>query len=194
MDKQLRIIAGAIVTESKLSKGAKTQLLNFIQNEATDVQVKALLLDGRIISEVDSQTEEIINARFKNSRLNEGTLKSILGIVLLTPGGWIMWRGLKAALSEKQRRCGVLGIGAKRDACLLAAQAEISKRTIKVLQDAAKNCGASKDPAKCKAKIAEEIKKNQMKIAKAQQKLSKKSYENQAAAKEKAASSKTKII
>lgn len=66
MDKQLKIITGAIVTESKLSKGAKLQLLNFIQNEATDIQIKALLLDGKILTKIDEQTEEIINSRFEN--------------------------------------------------------------------------------------------------------------------------------
>lgn len=66
MDKQLKIIAGAIVVESKLSKGAKLQLLNFIQNEATDIQVKALLLDGKIVNDIDEQIEQIIEARFRN--------------------------------------------------------------------------------------------------------------------------------
>lgn len=66
MDKQLKIIAGAIVVESKLSKGAKLQLLSFIQNEATDTQVKALLLDGKILTKIDEQTEKIIEDRFKN--------------------------------------------------------------------------------------------------------------------------------
>lgn len=66
MDKQLRLVAGAIVTESKMSKGAKLQLLNFIQTEATDIQIKALLLDGEILTNIDEQTKEIINSRFTN--------------------------------------------------------------------------------------------------------------------------------
>ncbi len=64
MDKTLRIKAGKIVVESKLSKSAKLQMLNFIQKEATDVQVKALLMDGEIVN-LDSQAEEIVNARFE---------------------------------------------------------------------------------------------------------------------------------
>ena len=69
MDKQLRLVAGAIVTGSKLSKGSKLQLLNFIQKEATDGQVKALLLDGKILTKIDEQTEEIINDRFSQKKI-----------------------------------------------------------------------------------------------------------------------------
>lgn len=59
----LRIIAGAIVTESKLSKCAKLQLLNFLQKEASISQVKAFILDGDIIN-LDEHAEEIVNDRF----------------------------------------------------------------------------------------------------------------------------------
>jgi len=66
MDKQLRLIAAAIIAESKLPKQAKLQMLNFIKEEATDVQVKALLMDGKIVK-LDEQSEEIVNDRFKVS-------------------------------------------------------------------------------------------------------------------------------
>lgn len=64
MDKKLRLRAGKIVVESKLSKSAKLQLINFIQKEATDAQIKALLMDGKIV-QLDEQSEEIVNARFE---------------------------------------------------------------------------------------------------------------------------------
>jgi len=66
MDKQLRIIAGEIVVESKISKSAKLKLLKFIQTEATDGQIKVLFLDGKIVK-LDEQAEEIVNDRFKVS-------------------------------------------------------------------------------------------------------------------------------
>jgi len=70
MDKKLRIFAGKVVVESKLSKSAKLQLLNFIQNEATDSQVKALLMDGEITG-LDKQAEEIVNVRFENHSISK---------------------------------------------------------------------------------------------------------------------------
>lgn len=77
MDKELRVIAGAIITESKLSKEAKLQLLEFVQHEATDVQVKALLLDGKVLSSINKETEEIISARFTNSFAKKDFSKKI---------------------------------------------------------------------------------------------------------------------
>ncbi len=66
MDIYLRVFTGAIVIESKLSKSAKLQLLNFIQKEASDVQIKSLLMDGEITG-LDEQAKEIVNARFELS-------------------------------------------------------------------------------------------------------------------------------
>jgi hypothetical protein len=65
---ELKLLAGQIVVESKLSKSAKLQLLNWLKTEASESQVKAFLLDGGIVI-LDEQSEEIVNARFKNHRL-----------------------------------------------------------------------------------------------------------------------------
>jgi len=198
MDKQLRIMAANIVVESKLSKAAKLQMLNFIKEDATDAQIKALLMDGRIV-QLDEQAEEIVNERFaasdvSNILVQEGTMKTILGMILLSPPGWIIYRSLKAMAAERQRRCGVLAIGKARDACLVAADLEIGKRTIALLKSSVKNCAKSPDPDKCKAKIASEIKKHEAKMAKAKAKLGKYSATNQASAKEKAKKPETKVI
>ena len=70
MDKTLRIFAGKMIVESKLSKSAKLQLLNFIQNEATIPQVKVLLMDGEIVS-LDEHAAEIVNSRFENHAVSK---------------------------------------------------------------------------------------------------------------------------
>jgi len=74
---QLTIIAGSIVTESKLSKPAKLQMLTWLENEATEAQLKAFLMDGAII-QLDEQAEQIVNDRFETHRLNEGGWKKLL--------------------------------------------------------------------------------------------------------------------
>jgi len=66
----LKVFAGKVIVESKLSKSAKLQLLNFIQNEATIPQVKVLLMDGEIVS-LDKNGEEIVNDRFKNHSISK---------------------------------------------------------------------------------------------------------------------------
>ena len=100
MDKQLRLITGAIVIESKLSKSAKLQLLNFIENEAKDVQIKALLLDGEILTDIDEQTEEIINNRFKNHPIYEGWGDIAVGATQAATGA--VSRDLKRKAAQKR--------------------------------------------------------------------------------------------
>ena len=70
MDKNLRLLAGSIIVESKLSRSAKQQLLNFIKEEASDVQIKVLLMDGKI-TQLDKDAENIANERFKNSKFSK---------------------------------------------------------------------------------------------------------------------------
>lgn len=69
MDKRFRLVAAKFVVESNLSKVAKQQMLKFIKKEATDSQIKALLMDGKIVK-LDEQSEKIVNDRFENHSMN----------------------------------------------------------------------------------------------------------------------------
>jgi hypothetical protein len=75
MDK-LRVIAAYLIKESNLTKAAKLQLVNFLENEATDAQVMALLLDGKV-QILDEMAEEIVYARFKSSSILESSAKKV---------------------------------------------------------------------------------------------------------------------
>ena len=66
--KDLKLTSASYVIESKMSKSAKLQMLNFIQNEASDYQLMALLLDGKII-ELNEQEKKRIKIRFENNKL-----------------------------------------------------------------------------------------------------------------------------
>ena len=61
--KDLKLTSANFVVESDMSKPAKLQMLNFIQNEATDYQLMALLLDGEIV-DLDEQAEQVVEDRF----------------------------------------------------------------------------------------------------------------------------------
>jgi len=100
MDKQLRLTAAAIVTESKLSRGAKLQLLKFIQKEATDIQIKALLLDGEILPKIDKQTKEIIESRFKVCESNGRFSKQIMKCRIVLQE---LKKGSKKKLSKRNK-------------------------------------------------------------------------------------------
>lgn len=63
MSKELKKLAGSTVMESNYSDSAKKQLLSFILNEASDTQIKALILDGNI-EVLYEDAELIVNKRF----------------------------------------------------------------------------------------------------------------------------------
>lgn len=62
--KELKIMAGGIIKESEYSKSAKKQLFNFVLNEASEEQLKALILDGKIVKNLAEDAINIINDRF----------------------------------------------------------------------------------------------------------------------------------
>jgi len=167
----LKIMAGDIVSQSKLSKHAKLQLLNWLQNEATEVQIKAMLLDGEPFTEIDDQAAEIINKRFSKSNLNEGGWKTLAGFILIGPVYWAAYRALRAAFDEKSKQCGIFGIGRKRDVCLWKLRAEKYRKEAALFSKVAKDCGQSKDPAKCKASVAEKVAKSNAKAKELEEKI-----------------------
>ncbi len=63
--KDLKLFAGKVIVESKYSDSAKKQLLNFIANEATDHQIKTLILDGNIET-IAEDAKTIVDKRFDN--------------------------------------------------------------------------------------------------------------------------------
>jgi hypothetical protein len=67
--KELQLKAGQIIKESKLGVPAKLQLFNFLK-EANEAQIKAFLLDGKIVH-LDEQAEEIVEERFKGHKFSE---------------------------------------------------------------------------------------------------------------------------
>ena len=129
MDNQLRILAGAIVTDSKMSKESKFKYLNFIQNEASLPQIKALLLDGEIVF-LDEEAEKIVNMRFNLSeRTKAGTIRKTVSSVTaaasgLTSGGvgtgiWALYRTIAAAYGTCTKKCGTYKLNLpERQACM----------------------------------------------------------------------------
>ena len=63
---ELKKLASIFISESKLSESTKKQFFEFINNEATDIQIKSLLLDGKI-NKVDEQGKALLEKRFKIS-------------------------------------------------------------------------------------------------------------------------------
>ncbi len=79
MDKKdLQLQTGQIIVDSKMTKPAKLQMLQFIQHEASESQLMALILDGRIVK-LDEQAEEIVKDRF-TTKIDEGDVKGAFAL------------------------------------------------------------------------------------------------------------------
>ena len=121
----LKITAGQIVTESKLTRPAKKQLINFIEKEASDHQLMALLLDGEV-TQVNDESKEILEQRFYNSEAYQVVQELVwfLAIPIYGAAGLVALKVLKNFMNEAKRKCGVIGIGKKRKACIAKTNVE----------------------------------------------------------------------
>jgi len=67
----LKTFAAYAIKEMKISKTGKKQLINFVANEASEAQIMAFLLDGKIVH-LDEHAEQIVKDRFQaNTKLHE---------------------------------------------------------------------------------------------------------------------------
>jgi len=63
--KDLKLLAGEMVLESDYSDSAKKQLFNFIAEEANEIQIKSLMIDGKM-TKIAEDAVQIIDKRFEN--------------------------------------------------------------------------------------------------------------------------------
>jgi len=154
----LKILAGAVIVECKLDKQSKGQLLEWIQNEASKVDVMGFLLDGRV-QHFEGYSEQIVVDRFEAHELSEGWGKTILGMFILSPVGWVAYRLIRAVFSKSSRKCGVLSIGKPRDLCFIRVKMTKAEKLLSLFKRELANCSKSKNPDKCKAKGSAQIDK-----------------------------------
>lgn len=118
MNKQsLQFLAGVIVTESKMPKDAKKQLLNFVEGEATAHQIMAMLLDGEIKT-IKEDEVEVLEDRFMSHdklyenymTINEAAMWNIFKFFTAKAAQGVMAanKGLKAV--DKAAGGGALGL------------------------------------------------------------------------------------
>ncbi len=174
MDKKLFIHAGGIVVESKLSGQAKLQLINWIKKEATEAQIKAFLLDGKITA-LDEQSEEVVNDRFKGSDVQQ-MLEfvepvSAMTMALAAAGLLKVWALYRVQSSQKQKRCGAFRIGGQTALCMSVADADEARKKIALLTKARGACSKAKNPAKCSKSADIGLAKMKLKLAKFMKKI-----------------------
>jgi hypothetical protein len=132
----VKILAGMIVIESKLSKTAKLQLLNFLKNEASEVQAKVLLLDGKIVY-VPKHKEKEINERFELSEL-VGQVRQAMSAAQ-SGGGfnifWLAYRKARSFFDKCTIKCGTAEINTvTRQHCLRKCKMDLAKEEMTIAQ------------------------------------------------------------
>lgn len=181
--KDLKIVAGSFITESKLTKESKKQLLNFIQHEACDHQIMALMLDGKI-AKLDEQSKQIVEERFSNkygnlNEVNVRALQSKMGTALkyglagiagfMTPIGFGVPLGM-AVLYLYRRQNDACRKKCSNEAdskvCYNKCSIDVANKIIATLKSELGKCGKTKKPEKCKKRITAEINKWEKKIQK----------------------------
>ena len=136
-------------------------MLNWLKTEASGSQVKAFLLDGGIVH-LDEQAEEIVNARFDNSkRLQELFVTPADLVVAALATAAVM--AYKRFLSKAARACAGMG-GTEKTACMNKFKQDVIKAQINTLQSGLAKCAKTKDPDKCKAKVIKQIAKLKAKL------------------------------
>jgi len=165
--KELKFLTGYIVTESDLSKDSKIQLLNFIQKEADDHQLKALLLDGKIIS-LDEQSKQIVDDRFEIYQLNEVGKIIVLALVYAASKGAMAV--YNRFFSKAAKFCSKYN-GQEKTMCMSKAKIAAIKEKIKYIQKESIKCDNTKNPKKCKKLMKKKIDKEKIKLQKVLSKI-----------------------
>lgn len=183
--KSLKIFTGLIVVESKLSKAAKLQLLNFIQNEATDYQIMALLLDGKIVV-LDEQAGQVIEDRFRNSNFHKileiDPIMTAAYVQAFLPmgmaaGAVLAPMAIAAAIivtsikiyrhifKKAGKACKDLK-GESKSKCIIRYKINAVRMQTNALNKGKSICKKSKDPRKCVSKIDVKITKLKERVRK----------------------------
>lgn len=146
MKPNLKLICTDIVMESTLNSLSKIQLLKYIRYEANEVQLKAFLLDGKIVK-LDEQAMEIVNERFEISEypeLLEGSelrtirksLATRVGTLVYLGVPWAIYRKIRSVYDGCTKKCGTLELNTKRrQYCMAKCKVEKLKKELASSKD-----------------------------------------------------------
>lgn len=145
--KGLKVFCGETIAESELSKEAKLSLLNFVQHEADQYQLMALILDGRV-TKLDEDAKQIVEDRFNASPIKEG----------LTYGERdFLFGAIHRLFGKCSAKCGRLPISSEKrlckKKCIEKRDAAILKKRVERKQQKMRDKGQTGKLAISKAKV-----------------------------------------
>ena len=121
----LQIFAGLVVIESKLGKEAKLQILEWLQNEASKVDLMGFLMDGRI-KHFDENSEQVVIDRFevheaggRVAKLRKSYMSQAGAGGGLNPG-WLLYRTARKLFDACTNKCGSYEVNtSRRQHCMI---------------------------------------------------------------------------
>jgi len=140
--KKLKLYAGTTVKESKMSVPAKIQMFQFIK-EASDAQIKALLMDGKI-TRLDEQAEQIVNDRFKLFKLPQKNINE-------------MFEFTSAVTRAAEAGQKVINACNKKGGDKVNCKKLGAAKSISVLKSAVSSCKDAGNPQKCLVRMKKAI-------------------------------------
>ncbi len=103
---------------------------------------------------VAGKTSDVLN-KTPGKAAGDASVGAAKGLLVL----WLVYRGVKALFSQKARRCGVLGMGKKRQHCMYQIKMETYNKEMSVLMKIKAMCSKQKNAHNCNAKVESKISK-----------------------------------
>ncbi|MBY9000880.1 MAG: hypothetical protein KGD64_08210 [Candidatus Heimdallarchaeota archaeon] len=147
---ELKLLAGAIVVESKLDKKSKGQLLEWIQNEASKIDTMGFLLDGRV-RHFKGDSEQIVIDRFEISEAGGRIAKLRKSYSSQAGAGaglnpvWLIYRKIRSVFDACTKGCGKYEVNtSRRQHCMIKCKLAKAQKEL----DAAHKSGDVKEVSK----------------------------------------------
>lgn len=162
MNNNLKLFAISYITECNNTKSEKKQFLEFIKN-ASDNQVKHLLINGRMVNEddTDMNIDEKFSKIISHNTLNEDIFAIYAGMLLTTflaVVGKMLYNVTKTFATKSGRAC-MRYTRNEKTKCIAKFKKEAAQKQLEILKQAKSKCSKTKEPDKCIAAIEKKIKK-----------------------------------
>lgn len=178
--KELKILSMyAVKEDTSLTKKEKLDTLNYIMNENEDIYLKAMLLEGKRVENIDFRKAKEIEENFElQSESIRGKIKTFMSVLGAVTGImiWAPYRFIKADTDKCVKKCGTFSINTQeRQVCILKCRIDGVNKEINFFKSY--NCKKNlTDPSPknieaCEKKKKREIEKRILKIGKMKQKI-----------------------
>lgn len=157
----LKVISASIVYESKLSRISKIQLLKFIENEATQSQLKILILDGEIRKV--SENEKDLDKRFVSE-----IIPALIAIGIIVPAALALGKKAYIDIFSKAAKACVGKKGKERTNCMKDYRIKANYARLAALKREMSKCNQTANTDKCRQVFTDHMRKIQKQIRKDQ--------------------------